>query len=64
MSNIITEFASQRFAPRQATDRASYSAVEHYKPESEWHGWPAVRFIVCMAACVAIGAMLAGWGAP
>ncbi len=61
MNHESTDFAAYRFSQRTARDVSYYYPGRHFKPEHESHVMQAVRWIVCLAAAAAVGAMCAGW---
>lgn len=56
MNHESNDFARWIWTQRTGTDKATAAyAVEHYKPQHEHRIWPALRIVICLAACVAIG---------
>lgn len=59
MNHESTDFAAQRFTPRMARDYSRFYAGQHFQPQNEHAAWRVLRQLICYAAAVAIGAMLA-----
>lgn len=59
MNHETTEFAAQRFAPRQARDYSYFIPGRTFNDAHEWRVWVWLRNAACLACAFAIGAMLA-----